>query len=125
MESSSSSKKSIVVIGFVGKGKSSILNTLISGDPNGEVFRAEKSRKAVTTQVSCFDAQIFGTNSPTYRFIDVPGLLGGEYSFPSWESDVLKKIGNSKVSLVLLVMTKYDRMDAPTKYIWAAVKDLF
>jgi putative ribosome biogenesis GTPase RsgA len=55
MESSASFKKSFVVIGLAGKGKSSILNTLIAGDPNSEVFKAAKSKKAVTTQVSSVD----------------------------------------------------------------------
>jgi putative ribosome biogenesis GTPase RsgA len=56
MESTSASfKKSVVVIGLAGKGKSSILNTLITGDPNSEAFRAAKSKKAVTTQVSFKD----------------------------------------------------------------------
>jgi predicted GTPase len=127
MESTGSFKKSIVVIGLAGRGKSSILNTLISGDPNGEVFRAAKSKKAVTTKVDFVDSEIFGMNSPNFicRFFDVPGLLGGEQTFTSWSKDFIKKLGTSKVSLVFLVMSKDDRMDEPAKITWAAVKDLF
>jgi len=51
---------------------------LISGNPNGDLFRAAKSKTAVTTKVDWKEAQLFGMNSPTYRFYDVPGLLGGE-----------------------------------------------
>ncbi len=76
---------------MAGKGKSSILNTLISGDPNGQVFRAAKSKKAVTTQVDFADSEIFGMNYPNviYRFFDVPGLLGGEQTFSSWGKDFI------------------------------------
>ena len=125
MESSPSFKKSIVVIGLAGKGKSTILNTLIAGEPNSEVFRAASSKKAVTTQVSSVDVQIFGTNSPSYRFFDVPGMLGGEQTFSSWSKDFIAKLGTSKVSLVFLVMNRNDRIDEPSKVTWATVKDLF
>ena len=59
-----------------------------------------------------------------YRFFDVPGLLGGEQTFSSWGKDFIQKLGTSKVSLVLLVMSKDDRMDDASKLTWAAVKDL-
>jgi hypothetical protein len=72
------------VVGLAGRGKSSILNTLSSGDPYSNKFVAAESRKAVTREVSGKDVNIFGMDSPTYKFFDVPGLWGGEQSFPSW-----------------------------------------
>jgi hypothetical protein len=35
----------------------------------------------VTREVSSVQAQIFGVDSPSYMFFDVPGFLGGEKSF--------------------------------------------
>ena len=113
------------MVGLPGRGKSSILNTLISGDPYSNKFKAAASRKAVTTEVSWKEAQIFGTDSPAFKFFDVPGLWGGEQPFPEWALDFIDTMKSSRVSLVFLVMTKTDRLDEPTKASWAVVKDLF
>jgi|LauGreDrversion4_2_1035121.scaffolds.fasta_scaffold355729_2 hypothetical protein len=50
--------RSIVVMGLPGKGKSSILNTIIAGDPNAGVFKAAKSYKPVTVDFSSRDHKI-------------------------------------------------------------------
>jgi GTP-binding protein EngB required for normal cell division len=130
MESSTSTihklpfRQSVLVIGLAGKGKSSILNTLISGNHNGKDFVAAKSKNPVTREVSHKDIKIFGTDSPVFTFFDVPGMLGGEQPFTEWVDDIIKNVKHSKVSLVFIVMSKEDRMDVPTQATWAAVKDL-
>ena len=121
----SASKKSVIVIGLAGKGKSSILNTLVSGDPNANFFRAAASRDPVTLKVSSVQAQIFGMDSPSYKFFDMPGMLGGEQTFNEYTADILKNLMNHKVSLALLVMSRNDRMDMPSRVALTAVKDLF
>ena len=54
------SKKAIVVIGLAGKGKSSILNTLISGNPNGDDFKTGESYDPVTLKVSHKASKVHG-----------------------------------------------------------------
>jgi len=44
MDSKNTTKRSVIVIGLAGKGKSSILNTLIDGNPKGDKFKTGKSR---------------------------------------------------------------------------------
>jgi predicted GTPase len=117
-------RQSVLVIGLAGKGKSSILNTLISGNHNGKDFVAGKSMDPVTTEVSKKDIKIFGTDSPVFTFFDVPGMLGGEQPFTEWSDNIIKNVSDSKISLVFIVMSKEDRMDVPLKSTWAAVKDL-
>ncbi len=117
-------RKSILVIGTAGKGKSSILNTLISGNPNGKDFVAKKSMNPVTREVSRKDIKICGTDSPVYTFFDVPGMAGGEQPFTDWSENIIQNVRDSKVSLVFIVMSRFDRMDVITKGTWATVKDL-
>jgi hypothetical protein len=74
-------RQSVVVIGLAGKGKTSILNTLISGNPNGKDFKTGDSYDPVTLQISQKDIQIYGTDSPVFSFFDVPGMLGGDQPF--------------------------------------------
>jgi len=130
MESTSSTinqlpfRQSVLVIGLAGKGKSSILSTLISGYHNTKDFVAGESMDPVTTEVSKKDIKIFGTDSPVFTFFDIPGMLGGEQPFTEWSANIVEKVKHSKVSLVFIVMSKDDRMDVPLKSTWAAVKDL-
>ena len=57
------SNRSIVVIGQAGKGKSSILNTLIAGNPHAQhIFKAEDSADAVTLKIQRKDSKIYGTS---------------------------------------------------------------
>jgi predicted GTPase len=87
MESSTSTihqlpfRQSVIVIGLAGKGKSSILNTLISGNPYGEDFKTGDSYDPVTLKISQKDIKIYGTDSPVFTFFDVPGMLGGDQTF--------------------------------------------
>ena len=73
--------RTVVVLGLAGKGKSSILNTLISGDPNSNIFIPEKSKVGGTKAVEMQDGQIFGLMSPVYTFIDIPRMLPGDPYF--------------------------------------------
>jgi predicted GTPase len=114
-----------MVVGLAGRGKSSILNTLITGDPYSNVFKTGSSKKVVNTEVCSKDAQILGIYTPVYRFFDVPGFWGGEQDFDAWGTDIIKKMENYKVSLVLIVMSKSDRFDLQTKIAWGPFKDLF
>jgi predicted GTPase len=120
MESSTSTihqlpfRQSILVIGTAGKGKSSILNTLISGNPHGTDFVAKQSMLPVTRKVSKKDIKICGTDSPIFTFFDVPGMAGGEQLFTDWSKNIIDEVTGSKVSLVFIVMSKLDRMDAIT-----------
>jgi ribosome biogenesis GTPase A len=82
-------RQSVVVIGLAGKGKSSILNTLISGNPHGKDFVTGDSMDPVTMKVSKKDIQIYGTDSPVFTFFDVPGMLGGEQTFTSWSENFI------------------------------------
>lgn len=56
MESKNTIKRSVIVIGLAGKGKSSILNTLIVGNPKGDKFKTDDSRAPVTLQVSYLES---------------------------------------------------------------------
>jgi hypothetical protein len=58
---STARKRAIVVIGLPGKGKSSILNTLISGNPHGDDFKTGDSYDPVTLKVSHKAAKLHGT----------------------------------------------------------------
>ena len=84
----------------------------------------KKSMNPVTREVSRKDIKICGTDSPVYTFFDVPGMAGGEQPFTDWSENIIQNVRDSKVSLVFIVMSRFDRMDVITKGTWATVKDL-
>ena len=124
MVDSSSLMQSVLVIGLAGTGKSSILNTLSSGDPHCKNFMTKDSRKAVTLDISHKRFPIKGVGSDkNFNFIDVPGLFGGDQNFASWVKSFEAKLRDSKVSLILLVIRSSDRLDDANAATALSIKD--
>jgi septin family protein len=66
-------------MGMAGKGKSSLLNLLVSGNHKSNVFEQKRASTSITRKISMRPFPIFGfeRENRIFNFIDVPGFLDG------------------------------------------------
>ena len=51
-------------------------------------------------------------------------MLGGDQTFSQWVDGFIKEAGKADIALVLLVMSKYDRLSEPERVVCASIKDV-